>query len=56
MSCRSLLISMLLIVLSGQAFGKDSPNVVYIMADDLGCTSAERTPVGQIRKVCERDI
>ncbi len=36
MSCRSLLISMLLIVLSGQAFGKDSPNVVYIMADDLG--------------------
>ena len=26
------------------------------MADDLGCTSAERTPVGQIRKVCERDI
>ena len=36
MSCRSLLVAVFLTVLSGQAFATDSPNVVYIMADDLG--------------------
>jgi arylsulfatase A-like enzyme len=36
MSLRSLLVAVFLTVLSGQAFATDSPNVVYIMADDLG--------------------
>ena len=36
MSRRSLLVVLFLTVLSGQAFATDSPNVVYIMADDLG--------------------